>query len=57
MTTQQFDQQISDLGFEVPGSEPWLKSTRNYPEGFISGKQLEIERKINQQIIKENGGM
>lgn len=50
MTPQQFNQPISDLGFE-----PQLNSTRNYPDGFVTADQLEKERKMNLEIIKDNG--
>ncbi len=46
----QFDQQVSDLGF---GWE--LATTNNFPEGFVTADQLDEERKLNRELIKDSG--
>ena len=55
MITPQFAQPISDLGFEQ-GFESGAGSNNNYPDGFVTAKQLEKERKLNLEIIHDNGG-
>ena len=49
---QQFEQPISDLGF---GPENQLGSTNNYPDGFVTFEQIELEGKMNLEIIEDNG--
>ena len=51
MNSQQFASPISDLGFD-----PGMESNNNYPDGFVTSKQLEIERRMNLEIIECNGG-
>lgn len=46
------NQQIySDLGFDIE-----IETTNNYPEGFVTTEQLDLERKTNLEIIEDNGG-
>ncbi len=50
--TNQFNQlQYSNLGFE---SEPPIPG--NYPDGYSTSEQLDKERKLNIEIIRDNGG-
>lgn len=50
MNAQEFDQPITDLGFDRI-----LATTNNYPDGFVTAKQLEIERKMQLEILEDNG--